>query len=98
MYGSSPEYIIQGSAGLGTGIYYRRCNGKFRNLAQQVLEMGDEPVVAGPSTKRAKGKGPSSPIDTRTPCLGASSTESSQSSAIPKSPKVTVPAKRKRED
>jgi len=40
--GSSPEYIIQGSGGLATSIFYRRCDGRFRNLAHHVLKMARE--------------------------------------------------------
>ena len=49
--GSSPEYIIQGAGGLGTSIYYRRCDGKFRNLAHKVLGMGDAQVTMDQQTE-----------------------------------------------
>ena len=43
--GTSPEYIIQGDGGLGTSIYYRRCDGRYRNLAHKILGLGDAQVT-----------------------------------------------------
>ena len=100
--GSSPEYIIQGNGGLGTSIYYRRCDGRFRNLGHQVLDMGIEPVTANQSPEadddQDKSEGASSSLVLMAPYLRDLSTESGPSSEVPRSLKATLPAKRKWED
>ena len=56
--GSSPKYIIQeGGGGLSRNVWYLRCDGKFRNLAHQILQIGkDKEVVAESLQEVKKGK------------------------------------------
>jgi hypothetical protein len=101
--GASPEYIIQGTGGLGHSIYYRRCDGRFRNLAHQVLKMGEkeDEVTAQWSLEAA----PGAKEDQATKAVaivmrGLSRTTTNDLSIFGRAPEVTKNKshKRKRED